>query len=30
MFIGDDNDKDFIETVLDIMQELEQGSDSNE
>ena len=23
------DDKDFVETILDIMQELEQGSDSN-
>ena len=27
---SDDDDKDFIETILDIMQELEQESDSNE
>ena len=26
----DADDKDFTETILDIMQELEQGSDSNE
>lgn len=24
------DDKDFVETILDIMQELEQGSDSND
>lgn len=24
------DDKDFVETILDIIQELEQGSDSNE
>lgn len=26
----DDDDKDFVETILDIMREIEQGSDSNE
>lgn len=27
---SEDDDKDFVETILDIIQELEQGSDSNE
>ena len=26
----DADDKDFVETILDIMQEIEKGSDSNE
>lgn len=26
----DADDKDFVETILDIMKEIEQGSDSNE
>ena len=27
---SDGDDKDFVETILDIIQEIEQGSDSNE